>query len=302
MVYEFPELQGIMGREYARLEGETPRVVQAIFEHYLPVEAGGALPQDNVGAFVSIADKIDTICGCFGVGLIPTGSADPYALRRSAIGILNILLSAATGLSVPELVEQSLELLAAKADPAARPGAGRGGRVHPPAPGEYADPARILRRCGRSGAGRALRRSRSMPWPGSRRWPPSRPRPVSSRWPSLSSGSATSSRAGWIPRCARNCSRPTANGAWPMPWRSARTAVRPGRGRRRLRRGAAGDRRPARPGRRLLRRGHGHGRDSPIYGPTAWPCSPQVGRLFDGIADFAKISRLDESKRLFYLN
>jgi len=114
MVYEFPELQGIMGREYARLEGEPPRVVQAIFEHYLPVEAGGALPQDNVGAFVSIADKIDTICGCFGVGLIPTGSADPYALRRSAIGILNILLDRGYRLSIPELVEKSLELLAAK--------------------------------------------------------------------------------------------------------------------------------------------------------------------------------------------
>ena len=114
MVYEFPELQGVMGREYARLEGENPRVVQAIFEHYLPVEAGGVLPQDNVGAFVSVADKIDTICGCFGVGLIPTGSADPYALRRSAIGILNILLERGYRLSIPELVEQSLELLAAK--------------------------------------------------------------------------------------------------------------------------------------------------------------------------------------------
>lgn len=114
MVYEFPELQGIMGREYARLEGEPPRVVQAIFEHYLPVEAGGALPQDNVGAFVSVADKIDTVCGCFGVGLIPTGSADPYALRRSAIGILNILLERGYRQSIPELVERSLELLAAK--------------------------------------------------------------------------------------------------------------------------------------------------------------------------------------------
>jgi glycyl-tRNA synthetase beta chain len=114
MVYEFPELQGIMGREYARLEGEHPRVVQAISEHYLPVEAGGALPQDNLGAFVSIADKIDTLCGCFGVGLIPTGSADPYALRRSAIGILNILLERGYRLSLPALVEENLALLGAK--------------------------------------------------------------------------------------------------------------------------------------------------------------------------------------------
>lgn len=114
MVYEFPELQGIMGREYARLEGEAPRVATAIQEHYLPVEAGGELPTDNVGAFVSVADKIDTICGCFAVGLIPTGSADPYALRRSAIGILNIILERGYRLSVTELVRKSLALLEGK--------------------------------------------------------------------------------------------------------------------------------------------------------------------------------------------
>jgi glycyl-tRNA synthetase beta chain len=114
MVYEFPELQGIMGREYSRLEGEDPRVSTAIFEHYLPTEAGGTLPSDNVGAFVSIADKIDTICGCFGVGLIPTGSADPYALRRSAIGILNIILDRGYWISIPALVDESLALLEAK--------------------------------------------------------------------------------------------------------------------------------------------------------------------------------------------
>jgi glycyl-tRNA synthetase beta chain len=114
MVYEFPELQGIMGREYSRIEGEDPRVSIAIFEHYLPTEAGGTLPSDNIGAFVSIADKIDTICGCFGVGLIPTGSADPYALRRSAIGVLNIILDRGYQISIPELVEQSLGLLEAK--------------------------------------------------------------------------------------------------------------------------------------------------------------------------------------------
>jgi glycyl-tRNA synthetase beta chain len=114
MVYEFPELQGIMGREYSRIEGEEARVSTAIFEHYLPTEAGGILPSDNIGAFVSIADKIDTICGCFGVGLIPTGSADPYALRRSAIGVLNIILDRGFQVSVPALVEQSLGLLEAK--------------------------------------------------------------------------------------------------------------------------------------------------------------------------------------------
>jgi glycyl-tRNA synthetase beta chain len=114
MVYEFPELQGIMGREYSRIEGENPRVSTAIFEHYLPTEAGGTLPSDNLGAFVSLADKIDTICGCFGVGLIPTGSADPYALRRSAIGVLNIILDRGFRVSIPELVAQSVGLLEAK--------------------------------------------------------------------------------------------------------------------------------------------------------------------------------------------
>jgi len=111
MVYEFPELQGVMGREYAAIEGENPRVAKAIFEHYLPVQAGGDLPSDNVGAFVSIADKIDTICGCFGVGLIPTGTADPYALRRCAIGVLNILLDRGFTVSIPELVAKAVTQL-----------------------------------------------------------------------------------------------------------------------------------------------------------------------------------------------
>ncbi len=114
MVYEFPELQGIMGREYALLEGEDPRVATAIYEHYLPVQAGGELPGDDVGAFVSLADKIDTICGCFSVGLIPTGTADPYALRRNAIGILAIILERGYPLSIPDLVSRSVQLLEAK--------------------------------------------------------------------------------------------------------------------------------------------------------------------------------------------
>jgi glycyl-tRNA synthetase beta chain len=116
MVYQFPELQGVMGREYAKREQEDPRVARAIFEHYLPTQAGGELPSDDVGAFVSLADKIDTLCGCFSVGLIPTGTADPYALRRAAIGILSILLERNYALSIPRLVERSVELLAAKAD------------------------------------------------------------------------------------------------------------------------------------------------------------------------------------------
>ena len=86
MVGEFAELQGIMGREYALLDGENPIVAKAIYEHYLPTAAGGDLPETDEGAVVSIADKLDTICGFFGVGLIPTGTADPYALRRQALG------------------------------------------------------------------------------------------------------------------------------------------------------------------------------------------------------------------------
>ena len=114
MVGEFPEVQGIMGREYALLQGEDAEVAQAIAEHYLPTQAGGDLPTADIGAFVSIADKLDTICGCFGVGLIPTGSADPYALRRSALGIINIIIEREYRLSVAALIDRSLELLAAK--------------------------------------------------------------------------------------------------------------------------------------------------------------------------------------------
>ncbi|MCK4691761.1 MAG: glycine--tRNA ligase subunit beta, partial [Desulfuromonadales bacterium] len=114
MVYEFPELQGVMGREYALLEGEDPRIATAIYEHYLPIQAGGELPSDDIGAFVSLADKIDTICGCFSVGLIPTGTADPYALRRCAIGILAIILDRDYAVSIPDLVEKSVTLLEPK--------------------------------------------------------------------------------------------------------------------------------------------------------------------------------------------
>jgi glycyl-tRNA synthetase beta chain len=114
MVGEFPEVQGVMGREYALLDGEDPEVARAIFEHYLPTQAGGALPDSDCGAFVSIADKLDTICGCFGVGLIPTGAADPYALRRSALGIINIILAKGYKLSLSSLIDGSLGLLREK--------------------------------------------------------------------------------------------------------------------------------------------------------------------------------------------
>jgi glycyl-tRNA synthetase beta chain len=111
MVGEFSELQGIMGREYALLAGEKPEIANAIYEHYLPIVAGGDLPQTDEGAIVGIADKIDTIAGFFGVGLPPTGTADPYALRRQALGVINIILSRHYLLSLNFLIDESLSLL-----------------------------------------------------------------------------------------------------------------------------------------------------------------------------------------------
>ena len=111
MVGEFPEVQGVMGREYALLDGEDAEVAKAICEHYMPTQAGGELPGSDCGAFISLADKLDTICGCFGVGLIPTGAADPYALRRSALGIINIILAKEYPLSLSLFIDSSLDLL-----------------------------------------------------------------------------------------------------------------------------------------------------------------------------------------------
>lgn len=91
MVGEFPELQGVMGRHYARLGGESAAVCDAIADHYLPRGAGDAMPAGEVGAVVGVADRIDTMVGCFAVGMAPSGSADPYGLRRAALAILAIL-------------------------------------------------------------------------------------------------------------------------------------------------------------------------------------------------------------------
>jgi glycyl-tRNA synthetase beta chain len=110
MVKEFPNLQGVMGREYARLSGEAPVVAQAIEEHYLPRFSGDRLPESMVGAIVGLADRIDSICGCFGIGLIPSGSEDPYALRRLGQGTVQILLSTGIDLRLSEPIVKSLEL------------------------------------------------------------------------------------------------------------------------------------------------------------------------------------------------
>lgn len=111
MVCEFTELQGVMGREYALLNGEEPAVAQAIFEHYLPRFAGDLLPAAPAGRAISIADKIDNIVATFSRGLVPTGSQDPYALRRQALGIVNILIDAHYHVSLSGIVQYSMELL-----------------------------------------------------------------------------------------------------------------------------------------------------------------------------------------------
>ena len=111
MVTEFTELQGIMGREYALLDGENAAVAQAIDEHYMPRFAGDAQPASVAGRIVSLADKIDNLVATFSRGLIPTGSQDPFALRRQALGIVNMLNEAQYHISLSGLVAKSMELL-----------------------------------------------------------------------------------------------------------------------------------------------------------------------------------------------
>ena len=107
-VGEFPELQGAIGRAYARRAGEKEAVAQAIYEHYLPTHAGGDLPSAMPGALVSIADKMDTLVGCFGIGQIPSGTADPFALRRQTLGIIRIILEKRLPLSLADLIDRAL--------------------------------------------------------------------------------------------------------------------------------------------------------------------------------------------------
>jgi glycyl-tRNA synthetase beta chain len=114
VVGEFPELQGIMGKTYARLQGEPEAVCQAIYEHYLPNRSGGPVPQSMEGALLSIADKIDTIAACFGVGLLPTGTTDPFALRRQTLGIIRIVLETPLRISLGDLLDKALAMLSHK--------------------------------------------------------------------------------------------------------------------------------------------------------------------------------------------
>ena len=118
MVTEFTELQGIMGREYAKLDGECPNVAIAIDEHYMPRFAGDSQPQSEAGRIVSIADKIDTIVGTFSRGKIPTGSQDPFALRRQALGLVNMMIEAKYTLSLAGVVDKAMDLYGITAEAA----------------------------------------------------------------------------------------------------------------------------------------------------------------------------------------
>jgi len=114
VVNEFPKLQGIMGNIYAKKSNEDEAVATAIEEHYQPTHSGGELPKTMVGKFLAIADKMDTICGCFGVGLTPTGTADPYALRRHCIGVIRMLNDSQLSFSLQEIVEKAVAILSEK--------------------------------------------------------------------------------------------------------------------------------------------------------------------------------------------
>ena len=115
MVFEFPELQGVMGGYYAAHAGESEAVAQAIQEHYRPAFAGDAVPTIPAGAVVAVADKLDTIVGCIGVGLIPSGSEDPYALRRHALGIIQILVEYDFAVDLEWLIDRGIDTLGDKA-------------------------------------------------------------------------------------------------------------------------------------------------------------------------------------------
>ena len=111
MVQEFPELQGIVGGLYARAQGEAPQVAEAIYDHYLPASAEDACPRSLAGAVVSLADKLDSVAGGFAVGNQPTGSSDPFALRRQGNAVIKVLLELSLPLSLPRAVEAAIQAL-----------------------------------------------------------------------------------------------------------------------------------------------------------------------------------------------
>jgi len=109
MVGEFPSLQGVIGREYALLDGENEAVARAIAEHYMPIRAGSELPGSRLGALIGIADRLDTLVGCFAIGERPSGNKDSFGLRRQAIGLVNIIRGLKLSLSLSEMIGHALQ-------------------------------------------------------------------------------------------------------------------------------------------------------------------------------------------------
>lgn len=116
MVGEFPSLQGVMGCAYAQNDNESENVALAIKEHYMPKRAGAELPTTELGAIVGLADRIDTIAGCFGIGQVPTGTADPFGLRRLSLAVLNIISSRGYRISLQDVMHKALALYGDKVD------------------------------------------------------------------------------------------------------------------------------------------------------------------------------------------
>src|SRR5690606_20390293 len=111
MVNEFPELQGFMGERYALQKGEAVQVAKAINEHYMPRNSEDATPSSDAGAVLAIAEKVDTIVSCFAIGIIPSGSQDPYALRRQSTGIVQTILNKEWNISLEEIIYAALSLV-----------------------------------------------------------------------------------------------------------------------------------------------------------------------------------------------
>ncbi|MEN9762864.1 MAG: hypothetical protein RI906_2690 [Pseudomonadota bacterium] len=118
MVGEFPELQGIMGRYYAIHDGESPTVAQAIVEHYQPRFAGDQLPASAGGTILALADKLETLAGMFGIGQLPTGDKDPFALRRHALGVIRMLVEKQLTITLPDLIDAAFAVFGDRVQPA----------------------------------------------------------------------------------------------------------------------------------------------------------------------------------------
>lgn len=116
LVFEFTELQGFIGADYARIAGEDPKVVQGIKEHYYPLNAESELAESIEGQIVGIADKLDTICAVFAGGKIPTGSSDPLGVRRAALGVIKTIISKKLNLNLSDLIIKSIQLIQKEVD------------------------------------------------------------------------------------------------------------------------------------------------------------------------------------------